>query len=140
MKPSRAARRVALTGACALALGGTFVPSATAFPLYPCGRPIVDTDGSIQNVICGSGQLNDNAKLVALLRTQAPATMAVAPSAPWRTLRRAMCKDLERADSPVMIAAYLYKDGQRYDAGITDPAWPSIQRVETRISDGTLCR
>ncbi|MDP1877741.1 MAG: hypothetical protein Q8M17_09315 [Actinomycetota bacterium] len=132
--------RTRLTAACiAVALVGVVSPSASASPLYQCGKPIVDTDGSIQNVICGNGQLNENAKVAALLRKEAPATMAVSAGATWRTLRKAMCKDLEQADSPMMIAVYLYKDGQRYNASVSEPPWPSIQRVETRISDGTLC-
>ncbi|MDO8309128.1 MAG: hypothetical protein Q7V58_12330 [Actinomycetota bacterium] len=139
MNLSHTTRCLALTASCSLALVGAFVPGAAAAPLYQCGKPIVDTDGSIQNVICGNGQLNENPKVAALLRKEAPATMAVSPSATWRTLRKAMCKDLEQADSPVMIAVYLYKDGQRNDAGVSEPAWPSIQRVETRITDGTLC-
>ena len=139
MHPNRSVRRVALVSACALAFGGALATGAAAAPLYQCGKPIIDTDGSVQNVICGNGQLNENPKVAALLRKEAPATMAVAPTAPWRTLRKAMCTDLKSADSPVMIAVYLYKDGERYNEGITAPAWPSIQRVEKRITDGTLC-
>jgi hypothetical protein len=112
---------------------------ASAAPLYQCGRPIVDNDGSVQNVICANGQPNENPKVAALLRKEAPATMAVASDASWRTLRKAICTDLQRADSPVMIAVYLYKVGERFNASVTEPVWPSVTRVEKRISDGTLC-
>ena len=103
---------IALTGVAVFAL---FVATpATAAPLAApastntekCGKPQVNADGSLGNVLCPNGKANSQVKKY--LTKALPNVMALGKNPSRADVGNAACMDIDKNDIPIVVDGYAY--------------------------------
>ena len=103
---------IALTGVAVFAL---FVATpATAAPLTAptgtytekCGKPQVNADGSLGNVLCPNGKANSQVKKY--LTKALPNVMALGKNPSRADVGNAACMDIDKNDIPIIVDGYAY--------------------------------
>ena len=103
---------IALTGVAVFAL---FVATpATAAPLAApastntekCGKPQVNADGSLGNVLCPNGKANSQVKKY--LTKALPNVMALGNNPSRADVGNAACMDIDKNDIPIVVDGYAY--------------------------------
>ena len=103
---------IALTGVAAFAL--LPATTATAAPLTAptgtytekCGKPQVNADGSLGNVLCPNGKANSQVKKY--LTKALPNVMALGKNPSRADVGNAACMDIDKNDIPIVVDGYAY--------------------------------
>ena len=112
MKLAPRVASIALTGVAVFAL---FVATpATAAPLAApastntekCGKPQVNADGSLGNVLCPNGKANSQVKKY--LTKALPNVMALGKNPSRADVGNAACMDIDKNDIPIVVDGYAY--------------------------------
>ena len=103
---------IALTGVAVFALFAA--TPATAAPLAApastntekCGKPQVNADGSLGNVLCPNGKANSQVKKY--LTKALPNVMALGKNPSRADVGNAACMDIDKNDIPIVVDGYAY--------------------------------
>lgn len=103
---------IALVGVAAFAL--LSATTATAAPLAAptgtytekCGKPQIDGDGSLGNVLCPNGKANSQVKKY--LTKALPNVMALGKHPNWVAVNNAACRDIDKNSIPMIVNGYTY--------------------------------
>ena len=103
---------IALTGVAVFALFAA--TPATAAPLAvpastnteKCGKPQVNADGSLGNVLCPNGKANSQVKKY--LTKALPNVMALGKNPSRADVGNAACMDIDKNDIPIIVDGYTY--------------------------------
>ena len=103
---------IALTGVAVFALFAA--TPATAAPLAApastntekCGKPQVNADGSLGNVLCPNGKANSQVKKY--LTKALPNVMALGKNPSRADVGNAACMDIDKNDIPIIVDGYAY--------------------------------
>ena len=103
---------IALTGVAVFALFAA--TPATAAPLAvpastnteKCGKPQVNADGSLGNVLCPNGKANSQVKKY--LTKALPNVMALGKNPSRADVGNAACMDIDKNDIPIVVDGYAY--------------------------------
>ena len=103
---------IALVGVAAFAL--LPATTATAAPLTAptgtytekCGKPQVNADGSLGNVLCPNGKANSQVKKY--LTKALPNVMALGKNPSRADVGNAACMDIDKNDIPIVVDGYAY--------------------------------
>jgi hypothetical protein len=103
---------IALTGVAVFALFAA--TPATAAPLAvpastnteKCGKPQVNADGSLGNVLCPNGKANSQVKKY--LTKALPNVMALGKNPSRADVGNAACMDIDKNDIPIIVDGYAY--------------------------------
>ncbi len=103
---------IALTGVAVFALLAT--TPASAAPLSApastntekCGKPQVDGDGTLSNVLCPNGKANSQVKKY--LSKALPNVMALGKNPNRVAVNNAACRDIDENSIPMIVDGYTY--------------------------------
>ncbi len=103
---------IAITGVAVFALFAA--TPATAAPLAApastntekCGKPQVNADGSLGNVLCPNGKANSQVKKY--LTKALPNVMALGKNPSRADVGNAACMDIDKNDIPIIVDGYAY--------------------------------
>ncbi len=103
---------IALVGVAAFAL--LSATTATAAPLAAptgtytekCGKPQIDGDGSLGNVLCPNGKANSQVKKY--LTKALPNVMALGKNPNRVAVNNAACRDIDKNSIPMIVNGYTY--------------------------------
>ena len=103
---------IALVGVAAFAL--LSATTATAAPLAAptgtytekCGKPQIDGDGSLGNVLCPNGKANSQVKKY--LTKALPNVMALGKNPNKVAINNAACRDINKNSIPMIVDGYTY--------------------------------
>jgi hypothetical protein len=112
MKPTSRFASIALVGVAAFAL--LSATTAIAAPLSAptgtntekCGKPQVDGDGSLSNVLCPNGKANSQVKKY--LTKALPNVMALGKNPNKVAVNNAACRDINKNSIPMIVNGYTY--------------------------------
>ena len=103
---------IALTGVAVFALLATTPASAaplsapTSSHTEKCGKPQVDGDGTLSNVLCPNGKANSQVKKY--LSKALPNVMALGKNPNRVAVNNAACRDIDENSIPMIVDGYTY--------------------------------
>ncbi len=112
MKPTSRFASIAITGVAVFALFAATPASAaplsapTGTNTEKCGKPEVNADGSLGNVLCPNGKANSQVKKY--LTKALPNVMALGKNPSKADVGNAACMDIEKNDIPIIVDGYAY--------------------------------